>query len=119
MLSEIWLKVSSSFIRVPPGTKIAIVLGLLPGWLFFQRECISLHIGQAGVQIGNACWELYCLEHGILADGRMNDSSTVGPEESFTTFFSETVSGKFVPRSIFIDLEPTVVGKFLKLCQEL
>uniref|UniRef100_A0A8C7FRL2 Tubulin alpha chain n=1 Tax=Oncorhynchus kisutch TaxID=8019 RepID=A0A8C7FRL2_ONCKI len=22
-------------------------------------------MGQAGVQIGNACWELYCLEHGI------------------------------------------------------
>ena len=31
-----------------------------------QRECISVHVGQAGVQIGNACWELYCLEHGIL-----------------------------------------------------
>jgi len=26
-----------------------------------MRECISVHIGQAGVQIGNACWELYCL----------------------------------------------------------
>ena len=23
--------------------------------LFFQ-ECISIHIGQAGVQMGNACW---------------------------------------------------------------
>ena len=30
-----------------------------------MRECISLHVGQAGCQIGNACWELYCLEHGI------------------------------------------------------
>ena len=29
-----------------------------------QRECISVHVGQAGCQIGNACWELYCLEHG-------------------------------------------------------
>jgi hypothetical protein len=24
----------------------------------FQRECLSVHVGQAGVQIGNACWEL-------------------------------------------------------------
>ncbi|KAI9024929.1 Tubulin/FtsZ, GTPase domain-containing protein, partial [Phycomyces nitens] len=24
-----------------------------------MREIISLHVGQAGVQIGNACWELY------------------------------------------------------------
>ena len=30
-----------------------------------MREVISLHVGQAGVQMGNACWELYCLEHGI------------------------------------------------------
>ena len=29
-----------------------------------MRECISVHVGQAGVQMGNACWELYCLEHG-------------------------------------------------------
>ena len=33
-----------------------------------ERE---FHIEQAGVQIGNACWELYCLEHGILPDGMM------------------------------------------------
>ena len=36
-----------------------------------MRECISIHVGQAGVEIGNACWELYCLEHGIQPDGQM------------------------------------------------
>ena len=30
-----------------------------------MRGVISIHIGQAGVQTGNSCWELYCLEHGI------------------------------------------------------
>ena len=34
-----------------------------------MREVISLHIGQAGIQVGNACWELYCLEHGLNYDG--------------------------------------------------
>ena len=34
-----------------------------------MRECISIHVGQAGCQIGNACWELYCLEHGLEASG--------------------------------------------------
>lgn len=29
-----------------------------------QREYISIHVSQAG-QIGNACWELYCLEQGF------------------------------------------------------
>jgi hypothetical protein len=26
-----------------------------------MREVISLHIGQAGIQTGNSCWELFCL----------------------------------------------------------
>ena len=26
-----------------------------------MREVISIHLGQCGVQCGNACWELYCL----------------------------------------------------------
>lgn len=37
-----------------------------------MREIISIHIGQAGIQVGNACWELYCLEHGIQPDGIMS-----------------------------------------------
>lgn len=36
-----------------------------------MREIISLHIGQAGIQVGNSCWELYCLEHDIQPDGNM------------------------------------------------
>ena len=80
--------------------------------LFLQRECISVHIGQAGVQIGNACWELYCLEHGIQPDGQMPSDKTIGGgDDSFNTFFSETGAGKHVPRAVFVDLEPTVVGK--------
>lgn len=77
-----------------------------------QRECISVHVGQAGVQIGNACWELYCLEHGIQPDGQMPSDKTIGSgDDSFNTFFSETGAGKHVPRAVFVDLEPTVVGK--------
>ncbi|KAF9135489.1 Tubulin alpha-1 chain [Mortierella sp. 14UC] len=76
-----------------------------------MREVISLHVGQAGVQIGNACWELYCLEHGLAPDG------TLTPTEGYThselsspsTFFSETGAGKHVPRAIFVDLEESVI----------
>ncbi len=46
--------------------------------LLFQRECISVHVGQAGCQIGNACWELYCLEHGIQPDGTMPSDKSLG-----------------------------------------
>ena len=75
-----------------------------------MRECISIHIGQAGCQIGNSCWELYCLEHGIEPDGTLA-ASTGGKGSSLDTFFSETGTGKRVPRSIFVDLEPTVVDE--------
>uniref|UniRef100_A0A8D2DB15 Uncharacterized protein n=1 Tax=Sciurus vulgaris TaxID=55149 RepID=A0A8D2DB15_SCIVU len=75
-----------------------------------MRECISIHVGQAGVQIGNACWELYCLEHGIQPDGQMPSDKTIGGgDDSFNTFFSETGAGKHVPRAVFVDLEPTVI----------
>ncbi|KFO26158.1 Tubulin alpha chain [Fukomys damarensis] len=34
-----------------------------------QCECISVHDGQVNIQIGNACWELYYLKHGIHPSG--------------------------------------------------
>lgn len=40
-----------------------------------MREIVSLHIGQAGVQIGNACWELFCLEHGLDKQGAVSPNT--------------------------------------------
>ncbi|KAJ8412911.1 hypothetical protein AAFF_G00104930 [Aldrovandia affinis] len=66
------------------------------------RECISIHVGQEGVQI-----ELHSLEHGIQPDGQMPSDKTIGEEDdSFNTFFSDTGAGKHVPRAVFVDLEP-------------
>ncbi|KAL8147050.1 hypothetical protein AgCh_004681 [Apium graveolens] len=77
-----------------------------------MRECLSIHIGQDGIQVGNACWELYCLEHGIEADGQMASDQSIGKEnDAFNTFFSETWSDKHVPRAVFIDLEPTFIDE--------
>uniref|UniRef100_A0A0L8H385 Tubulin alpha chain n=1 Tax=Octopus bimaculoides TaxID=37653 RepID=A0A0L8H385_OCTBM len=85
-----------------------------------MRECVSIHIGQTGVQIGNACWELYCLEHGIQPNGQVSFGESSRANDSSTTFFHEIGSGKRVPRSIFIDLEPSVIdqvraGKYSRL----
>lgn len=64
------------------------------------------------MQIGNACWELFCLEHGIQPDGTFKDQQDkLNYDDSFTTFFNETVTGKHVPRAVMVDLEPTVVGQ--------
>ncbi|KAK9079191.1 hypothetical protein SSX86_000861 [Deinandra increscens subsp. villosa] len=73
-----------------------------------MREIVSIHLGQAGIQVGNSCWELYCLEHDIQPDGLMPNNTS---NNSFGTFFSEGVTGKYVPRAVFVDLEPTVIDE--------
>ncbi|TKC36896.1 hypothetical protein EI555_005305 [Monodon monoceros] len=77
-------------------------------------QCISIDAGQGGVQIGNASWELYCLEHGIQPNGLMPSDKTIeGGDDSFNTFFSEKTAGKHVLRAVFVDLEPTVIDEVL------
>ncbi|KAG0076564.1 Tubulin alpha-3 chain, partial [Podila epicladia] len=77
-----------------------------------MREVISIHVGQAGIQIGNACWELYCIEHGIDPDGKVaSDKQSTQFDSSSSTFFSDTGAGKHVPRAILVDLEETVVDE--------
>ena len=70
-------------------------------------------VGQAGCQIGNACWELYSLEHGIRPDGYLEEGLTKprGGGEGFSTFFYETGTGKYVPRAVYVDLEPNVIDE--------
>ncbi|KAI5944026.1 Tubulin alpha chain-like 3 [Manis javanica] len=93
-----------------------------------MRECLYIHIGQAGIQTGDACWELYCLEHGIQPDGivlnskkdQLESARMDNMDASFDTFFCETRAGKHVPRALFMDLEPTVIdgiraGKYRSL----
>lgn len=71
-----------------------------------------IHVGQAGCQTGNTSWELFCLEHGIRPDGMMDETVASEHEsDSLSTFFSETSMGKHVPRSIFVDLEPSVIDQ--------
>ena len=43
-----------------------------------------------------------------------NDDSLGVADDSFNTFFSETSSGKHVPRAVFVDLEPTVIDEVRK-----
>uniref|UniRef100_A0A0A9VPJ0 Tubulin alpha chain n=1 Tax=Lygus hesperus TaxID=30085 RepID=A0A0A9VPJ0_LYGHE len=91
-----------------------------------MREIVSIHIGQAGVQLGNLCWELYCLEHDLDEGGRLlkpessmmknpDISSMIGDSngipEGFSSFFCETFSGNYCPRALFIDMDPTVIDE--------
>jgi tubulin alpha len=72
-----------------------------------MKEIICLHIGQAGCQIGHACWELFCLEHGIQPDGTLLYNEI---DQSILTFF-EDIGHKYTPRMLYIDLESTVLDE--------
>ncbi|CDW53125.1 tubulin alpha chain [Trichuris trichiura] len=79
-----------------------------------QREVISVHVGQAGCQIGEKCWELYCLEHQIDADGHWKPTLATDGDtlvDSLESHFQESATGQMVPRAMFVDLEPSVVDK--------
>ncbi|KAK6609560.1 tubulin alpha-B chain [Botrytis cinerea] len=74
-----------------------------------MREVISVNVGQAGCQIANSCWELYCLEHGIQPDGYLTEErKAADPDQGFSTFFSET--GMHTSPSTYI-MMPNVVDE--------
>ena len=70
------------------------------------REVLTISIGQAGVQLGDAVWRQYCCEHGVTKEGKNPDTADDG---SFRCFFEETNGGLFVPRNLSVDLEPNVI----------
>jgi len=73
------------------------------------REVLTINVGQAGVQLGNAVWTQYCKEHRIKNDGTLEDGVDDSEDKYFKTFYEETGTGQYVPRNIAVDLEPTVV----------
>jgi tubulin alpha len=54
----------------------------------------------------------YLLEHGLAKDGRPDpNASDVAEGGAYDTFFSETSSGKYVPRAVFFDLDPSPIDE--------
>lgn len=77
-----------------------------------KREIISLHIGQAGIQMGESMWELLGLEHGVNQDG--TPTTDRNHTNSMETFYSRTNANRYVPRALMVDLEPSVVDEVRK-----
>jgi len=71
------------------------------------REVVTLNVGQAGIQLGQAVWEQYCAEHSIDVQGTKAHKDE--NDQSFMCFFQETGAGQFVPRNLMVDLEPNVI----------
>lgn len=62
-----------------------------------------MQIGQAGLRVGDACWELFNLEHGIDAQGRPFPDSPAAAHPH--NFYQELPSGRLLPRALHVDTD--------------
>jgi tubulin beta len=70
-----------------------------------MREIVHLSVGQCGNQVGSKFWEVIADEHGIDPTGTYHGDSDLQLER-INVYFNEATGGKYVPRSIMVDLEP-------------
>jgi hypothetical protein len=86
-------------------------LEIQPGSCKFLLLIYHLHTSGRTKTVFNARTR-YLLEHGLKADGKPDPEKKDDTEGgSYETFFSETGSGKYVPRSIFVDLDPSPIDE--------
>ncbi|KAG5554695.1 hypothetical protein RHGRI_012298 [Rhododendron griersonianum] len=88
-----------------------------------MREIIRIHTGQAGIQVGNSCWELYCLEHGIQPDGQMPRTGThrqlfhpeqlISGKEDAANNFADNCTGLDQVRKLADNCTGSGLGSFL------
>lgn len=74
------------------------------------REIITLQVGQCGNQIGSEFWKQLCAEHGISADGTLQEYAHNG-EDRKDVFFYQADDDHYIPRNLLLDLEPRVINK--------
>lgn len=76
------------------------------------REIITLQIGQCGNQIGMEFWKQLCAEHGISADGILEEFATDGTDRK-DVFFYQADDEHYIPRAVLLDLEPRVIDTIM------
>ncbi|KAJ5078681.1 tubulin beta chain [Anaeramoeba ignava] len=69
-----------------------------------MREIVHIQVGQAGNQVGSKFWEDVCIEHGINKNGEYDGDSELQLER-IGVYFNQAGGGRYVPRSILVDLE--------------
>jgi len=74
------------------------------------REIITLQVGQCGNQIGTQFWSRLIEEHGIGADGIVQDFAMDTVCDRKDVFFYQADDQHYIPRALLIDLEPRVIN---------
>ncbi|XP_070536937.1 tubulin beta-4B chain-like [Ptychodera flava] len=76
-----------------------------------MREIISLQVGQCGNRIGEKFWKYVTDEHAINRNGVYEGRDADLELAKANVYFHEAVGGRYVPRAIMVDLEPSVVER--------
>src|SRR5690625_2999852 len=71
-----------------------------------MREIVNVQAGQCGNQIGTKFWEVIAEEHNIDQSGQFVGEPGGQELERANVYFNEVNAGKYVPRSVLVDLEP-------------
>ncbi|KAL0476265.1 tubulin beta [Acrasis kona] len=69
------------------------------------REIVHIQAGQCGNSIGNDFWGVVSEEHGINPNGIFHGNDL--QNENLGVYYNEAASGRYVPRAILVDLEPS------------
>uniref|UniRef100_A0A2I3MP68 Tubulin/FtsZ GTPase domain-containing protein n=1 Tax=Papio anubis TaxID=9555 RepID=A0A2I3MP68_PAPAN len=70
-----------------------------------MRKIVLTQAGQCGNQIGAKFWEVISDEHAIDCTGTYHGDSRLQLER-IEVYYKEACGGKYVPRSVLVDLEP-------------
>ncbi|KAF1962142.1 tubulin-domain-containing protein [Byssothecium circinans] len=84
---------------------LAVVFGVLFHFKFGwsdRKQLVRLKVGQQ-------FWQQLCQEHGINADGNLEDFATEGGDRK-DVFFYQSDDTRYIPRAILLDLEPRVLN---------
>ncbi|OMJ71006.1 hypothetical protein SteCoe_30878 [Stentor coeruleus] len=74
-----------------------------------MKEIIQVQVGGCGNKIGMKFWENISSEHNVNWENSNKD-----PCENINTYFSEIPNGKYVPRSVCVDLTDEILSDIKK-----
>ena len=73
------------------------------------REIIHIQVGQCGNQIGEKFWQTICNEHKLDYQGKLIGTIEEALLDKIDVYFQQTGDGRFVPRSVLVDLDPSTI----------
>eukprot|EP01064_Diplonema_japonicum_P010826 TRINITY_DN1805_c0_g2_i1.p1 TRINITY_DN1805_c0_g2~~TRINITY_DN1805_c0_g2_i1.p1 ORF type:complete len:432 (+),score=75.07 TRINITY_DN1805_c0_g2_i1:61-1356(+) len=79
-----------------------------------MREIVSIQVGQGGNQIGAKFWEAISKEHGLDPSGEYEGTCTEQTEK-IRVYYNEEPTGRYVPRTVLLDLDPSTLDGLRQL----